>query len=378
MNHEYRDKIRGSIIGGAAGDALGYPVEFLEHDRITDIYGESGITEYELDTVTGKALISDDTQMTLFTANGLLIGTTRSAARGIAGKPSMYAWIAYKDWLETQTQDYPVEGEAFKSQSWLLDVPELFDRRAPGNTCLSALHFKEMGTLEEPINMSKGCGGIMRVAPVGLYSSKLPLEEVIREGAEIAAITHGHPLGFIPAGIMAGIVNQAAFHAEGRTLKEIIEDTTVTAGSVFAAYSEFSYQADLITEAFDLASNGRPDFENISSLGGGWVAEETLAIAVYCALKYEKDSSSAIIAAVNHDGDTDSTGAVTGNILGARLGIDFIEEKWKTGLELYDVLLEMADDLTSGPTVSMYDDDRDPEWSRKYIYGRWKDALIEP
>ena len=378
MNHEYRDKIRGSIIGGAAGDALGYPVEFLEHDRITDIYGESGITEYELDTVTGKALISDDTQMTLFTANGLLIGTTRSAARGIAGKPSMYAWIAYKDWLETQTQDYPVEGEAFKSQSWLLDVPELFDRRAPGNTCLSALHFKEMGTLEEPINMSKGCGGIMRVAPVGLYSSKLPLEEVIREGAEIAAITHGHPLGFIPAGIMAGIVNQAAFHAEGRTLKEIIEDTTVTAGSVFAAYSEFSYQADLITEAFDLASNGRPDFENISSLGGGWVAEETLAIAVYCALKYEKDFSSAIIAAVNHDGDTDSTGAVTGNILGARLGIDFIEEKWKTGLELYDVLLEMADDLTSGPTVSMYDDDRDPEWSRKYIYGRWKDALIEP
>ena len=378
MDQTYRDRILGSIIGGAAGDALGYPVEFMTHGEITDIYGEPGITEYETDRAAGKALISDDTQMTLFTANGLLFRATRGELCGIAGSASMYVWVAYKDWQLTQTGDYPVVSDDYKGRSWLLDVPELFARRAPGNTCLTALRFKEMGTIEEPINMSKGCGGIMRVAPVGLWSTCAPLEEVIRDGAEIAAITHGHPLGFIPAGILAGIVNQAAFHAEGRTLKEIIKDTVAASSRFFRSYPEFGYQVDLIGTAASLASNDKTDFDNIRILGEGWVAEETLAIAVYCALRYENDFSSAIIAAVNHDGDSDSTGAVTGNILGAYLGFDAIEDKWKTKLEMYDVLLEMAEDLASGPRVSDYSVDSDPEWVRKYVYGRWKDELIKP
>lgn len=69
-----------------------------------------------------------------------------------------------------------------------------------------------------------------------------------------------------------------------------------------------------------------------------------LAIAIYCSLRYKDDFSSGIIAAVNHDGDSDSTGAITGNILGALVGYDAIEEKWKQNLELADIILEMADD----------------------------------
>lgn len=69
------DKYRGCLIGGAAGDALGYAVEFLDDAAIFSKYGENGITEYSL--VNGVAEISDDTQMTLFTANALLLGTTR-------------------------------------------------------------------------------------------------------------------------------------------------------------------------------------------------------------------------------------------------------------------------------------------------------------
>ena len=61
------DKYRGCLIGGAAGDALGYAVEFLDDAAIFSKYGENGITEYSL--VNGVAEISDDTQMTLFTAN---------------------------------------------------------------------------------------------------------------------------------------------------------------------------------------------------------------------------------------------------------------------------------------------------------------------
>ena len=94
-----------------------------------------------------------------------------------------------------------------------------------------------------------------------------------------------------------------------------------------------------------LSENNKKDLDNIKMLGEGWVAEETLAIAIYCSLRYENDFSKGIIAAVNHGGDSDSTGAVTGNILGGLIGFDVLEEKWKKKLECSDVLLEIADSL---------------------------------
>ena len=63
------DRIRGCLFGGACGDALGYPVEFKQYEEILEQYGASGITSYSLDPATGLALFSDDTQMSLFTAN---------------------------------------------------------------------------------------------------------------------------------------------------------------------------------------------------------------------------------------------------------------------------------------------------------------------
>ncbi len=93
----YRDKIRGSLIGGAAGDALGYPLEFGNWDQIRKRYGEKGIQAYDLDFEAGEAIISDDTQMTLFTANGILIGDTRGCLRGIQGPVAGYVKNAYMD-----------------------------------------------------------------------------------------------------------------------------------------------------------------------------------------------------------------------------------------------------------------------------------------
>jgi len=161
------DQIRGSLLGGAVGDALGYPVEFLEENELFFRYGEKGIQEYELDDLSGKALISDDTQMTLFTANGILVADTRASINGI----------------------------------------------------------------------------------------------------------------------------------------------------------------------------GR------------------------------------VIAAVNHKGDSDSTGAVTGNILGALIGYNAIDAKWKENLELANVILEMADDLYHGCQMNEYHNYQDSDWIRKYIHMQWKGKM---
>jgi len=380
----YLDKIRGCLIGGAVGDALGYAVEFQHEDQIFSKYGESGITEYELDHATGKALISDDTQMTLFTADGLLVGDTRGALRGIQAWPRNYVVMSYYDWLKTQNMTYkeyknrPRKDED-RSTSWLLDVPELFNLRAPGNTCLSALHGRQVGDkyaesyIESVLNDSKGCGGIMRVAPVGLRYRHLSIDKLDMEGAEIAAITHSHSLGYMPAAVLVHIINRIVFSEEKQELKGIVYEARDTVSKLFQGDKHLKELTDIIDLAIELSENNSDDLDNIHRIGEGWVAEETLGIALYCALRYQNSFSEGVIAAVNHNGDSDSTGAVTGNILGALLGVDAIEEKWKTNLELIDVITEMADDICHGCQMSEYGSYRDRDWERKYIYMHWRE-----
>ena len=122
-----------------------------------------------------------------------------------------------------------------------------------------------------------------------------------------------------------------------------------------------------IEYAVNLSENKESDYANISKLGEGWVAEETLAIALYCAIRYQDDFDKAVIAAVNHNGDSDSTGAVTGNIVGAWVGYEAMNEKWKRDLELSDIILEIADDLCHGCVMTEYGSYRDEVWETKYI-----------
>ncbi len=372
------DKIRGSLLGGAIGDALGYPVEFMSADQITNKYGETGITEYELDKVTGKALISDDTQMTLFTANGILVGETRLRMRGIGGVPHGYVTKAYQDWLTTQHTGYPADEKELShngTRSWLLDIPELYSRRAPGGTCLSALSAAETEAdgwdyIKNPRNNSKGCGGIMRIAPLALHYGSVDIRELDKEGAVLAAITHGHPLGYMPSSVLTHILHRIVYPTkQTMSLKEIVLEAKKTVSELFYGTEHLEELCAIIDKAIELAANQASDKTNIKRLGEGWVAEETLAIAIYCALRYEHDFSGGIIAAVNHDGDSDSTGAVVGNILGAVNGYDEIEDKWKTNLELREVLMEMAEDLCHGCQVSEYSSFEDRGWPRKYVEG---------
>jgi ADP-ribosylglycohydrolase len=344
------DRFRGCLIAGAAGDALGYAVEFRSEKQINQKYGSSGITSYDL--VGGKALISDDTQMTLFTANALLLDTAQTdAVQNIAN--------CYKEWYQTQF----VTCDAAKGQyAWLMIVPGLFARRAPGDTCLKAIAQGANGTIEHPLNDRKGCGGVMRVAPIGLYysGSKLPIAESDMIGAKAAAITHGHDLGYIPAAALVHIIRMIVENEE-MPLKEAVQDSIRAMNEFFPTAPHIRDFIGLMQKAVTLAESDRNDLDAIHELGEGWVAEETLAIAVFCALRHEHDLERALIASVNHKGDSDSTGAVTGTILGAYLGIDAIPEKFRKDLELYEVILEVAEDLCEGEKLG------DEVWISKYI-----------
>lgn len=361
-------KYRGCLIGGAVGDALGYPVEFMSTAAIKQRFGKSGITEYVLRN--GVAEISDDTQMTLFTATGILLGETRGSVRGVAGPPWSYVWLSYKDWYRTQTEKYPMSGYHF---SWLDDIPELFSQRAPGNTCMSVLAAGKEGSVEKPINNSKGCGGVMRVAPIGMHYGRDNLyhicnpHEVIETGAEIAALTHGHPLGYIPAGALSYLISLLV-HSDmplEDAVQKMIYATSCEYGDDYY-YGDFR---DLLDKSWMLAENKNiSDQDAIRELGEGWVAEEALAIAVFCAIRYSNDFEKAVITAVNHDGDSDSTGAITGNIVGAYLGIKSIPEHFQKNLELRDIIIEIADDLSQDCPLSSFKKttEEDKSWENKY------------
>lgn len=335
------NKILGSLIGGAAGDALGYAVEFDREKEIFARYGEGGIREYEL--VNGKAIVSDDTQMTLFTAAGILLAEDcLNYTDFITG-----VYQAYKEWLMTQDSYTEKKKAKMKKKTWLCDIPEMNAGRAPGLTCLHALREKEMGSVYEPINNSKGCGGVMRVAPIGLFydTDVLSIEDIDCMGAGAAAITHGHPLGYIPAAGLVHIV-QLVSHEPSVSLSDAVTDMIEKVPGLYPEAEAYNACFTmLMKKAAALAGSDVPDLEAIHQLGEGWVAEEALAIAVYCALKYEDDFDAAIIASVNHNGDSDSTGAITGNILGAYLGYDHIPHKYTENLEMMDVMERIAGEL---------------------------------
>lgn len=374
QDKQMHNRFRGCLIGGAVGDALGAPVEFMSHHQIVREFGTEGIKDY-VPAFGRLGAITDDTQMTLFTAEGLLRGFVRGCVRGISSYEDVVDH-AYQRWLLTQGESSL--NKDVRRDGWLWKHKDLHSCRAPGLTCLTAMKakrkFGEMAT-----NDSKGCGGVMRVAAVGMFAWHEQNHEATGRrcfdlGCGVSGLTHGHITGKLTAGVFAVLVyellqgkslERALFHAK-QLLDGGAGDGSGSGGDsnrhsrfeghgVSAKYLETSAAID---HAIRLAaSSKRPGPEHIAKLGGGWVAEEALAISIYCAL-VARDFEEGVTLAVNHSGDSDSTGAITGNLLGASLGVDAIPSRWKTSLELKRVIYSIADDLyeyPEGSTAHSYD-----------------------
>jgi ADP-ribosylglycohydrolase len=337
---DLRARIRGCLLGGAVGDALGAPIEFHDLAAIVRAHGPGGLREF-VPAYGRTGAITDDTQMTLFTVEGLIRAHVRRVERGICHPPGV-VHHAYFRWFATQRVKTVVHDvEAFLEtpgpDGWLVGHRALWSRRAPGNTCLSALSVTPQQYGRPAANDSKGAGGIMRIAPVGLV---YPVGDAFEAGGGIAALTHGHPTGILASACFAELIAQIV---AGRSLHEAIEAARAPLGSA----AEAGEVTTAIDRALSLAARAPvPSIGVVEELGGGWIAEEALAIALYCAL-VSKDFEDAIVLAVNHGGDSDTTGTLVGHLLGALFGDSVIPARWLEPLELRDVIEELAEDLSA-------------------------------
>jgi ADP-ribosyl-[dinitrogen reductase] hydrolase len=344
---QLRSRFRGCLLGGAVGDALGAPVEFLDLDEIVHAYGEQGIRDYAL--AYGKlGAITDDTQMTLFTAEAVLSAHLAAALQ--SQEPDFFraAAASYSRWLMTQENSRLISSGTQKA-SWLLQQKKLFSRRAPGTTCLSALQASR-GKVTRATNDSKGCGGVMRIAPLGMYfahslsrehNRDRLLSNIFATGRDLAAITHGHPSGFLSAGAFAVMVSLVL---TGISLPDAIH----AAKEELRKHPSHKEALAAIEKAESQAKSRPRERSALRELGKGFVAEEALAIGLYCALG-AKNFEDGIILAVNHSGDSDSTGTITGNFLGGTAGVEAIPDRWLAHLELRSIIEAIADDLGAFP-----------------------------
>jgi ADP-ribosylglycohydrolase len=339
----YRARVRGCLLGGAVGDALGFPVEFASLDRIRSQHGERGVTGLVPGAhgVTGR--ISDDTQMTLFTVEALVQAHARERQKGIGGGWALLLRQAYERWLQTQSKPGPEAAEP-QPAAGLLAEAWLYSRRAPGNACLSGVAQMYAPDPQLPLDGrpgqvnpdSKGCGAVMRSAPFGLVNTP---EGAFAMAARGAQITHGHPTGYYAAGALAAIV---AHLVSGDSL----EGSVLRTLRLLERHPGHEETSAALREALDLAAQGAPTAEQAESLGAGWVAEEALAIGVYCALA-EPRVEDALLLSVNHSGDSDSTGSICGNLLGARHGDVGLPHTWVERVEGRARIAALADDLAA-------------------------------
>lgn len=323
------------------GDAFGYPVEFMDLDSILARY-RHGLQAPLADPRTGILVVSDDTQMTMFTLEGLLLATY---AHHEHENMLDSIRLAYLDWLATQGEG----AGSGRNCGALRHEKCLCHRRAPGNTCLSALKAGGRGSPERAINDSKGCGGGMRVGPIGLLR-QLCTERVFDLAARAAALTHGHPSGYLSAGILAGIIRLLL---DGYSVRESAE----RALELLRAWP--GHEETLLSVHGALRASqepyGRP--ADVETLGGGWVGEEALAIGLYAALVGD-DFVQVMGIAATHSSDSDSTASIAGQLWGAAHGVMALPESLAEKLDVFvpldglttAFLAHQADDGQGGQT----------------------------
>ena len=327
-------RVLGCILGGAVGDAFGYAVEFDRWDRIRHTHGPEGLREPVLDGQ-GRLVVSDDTQMALFTLEALALVLPPHRPAPFAQtllQPFLAACRqAYLHWGDTQGVNMPGGVLGNGPFADLCHSPALRQQRAPGNTCLAAVRAGALGTPEAPVNQSKGCGAVMRTAPLGLIDTDPQGAQALGDAA--GALTHGHLDGWLPGGVLSALVRRLLqgtdiATAAQHTLRQLASHPHPDPVAV-----QRSGTLRLAEAALRLlqAKPSRP--EVFALLGEGWTGDEALAIGLYAA-GAASSFEDAVRLAANHDGDSDSTASIAGQLYGAQHGITAVPHAWVRRLDV--------------------------------------------
>ena len=334
---ETMDRFMGAMTGSAVGDALGFLIEFMTMKNIQKKYGPYGLrTILKLECNGKKGIISDDTQMALFTADGLLWAQHGQEPLAAGIHRSLMRWY----YTQTERIVRPEQAGWNRCQDHerqygydMMAEKDLFARRSPGKACLVSLATGTQFTLDQKPNQCKGSTVLSRAIPIGLWFAGDP-ERAFATAMEAAVLTHGHPHAYYAAATLGAIISllsvgkeeSAAFAASLRLLQDHPDGIDVLKA---------------VLHAVDEAVTDRNPVRAMKKIGLGWKAEEALALGVYCLLK-TSSLKDAVIMACNQDGDSDTCGAVTGAMTGALYGVNTIPKNWRINLECLPLLQKLT------------------------------------
>lgn len=352
------DFARGCLLGMAIGDAMGGPIDGLSWKNIQANFGPNGLLGFDLQ-MSEYAEVTSHTQVAAFLCNGLLMAMTRAR-----GEYSRWCKLALQEW--TRSQHFYRDPE--ESRCFVAKYPMFHRRNCLDARMLETLRLAEFGTMDDPQNNNTAPGAITAGITAGLFfqPGRMEPEQVGTLAGELIALTHGSPEAFLSGVVLAytiaGILQEPACPLENQFAQAI----AVMEGQFGSRFDEAEGLALQLRRAMDLYRSGTVEPQEGMELLQCLDAPQCLAGAMFACLASPDDFDNALITAVNHSGMSAAVGALTGAILGARMGEDALPEFYLESLECAGVLGILAEDIACGnAALRMFDD----SWDHKYVQG---------
>jgi ADP-ribosylglycohydrolase len=348
----------GCLLGLAVGDAMGYTVDDKTWEQIRENYGPNGLLGYDLQN--DFAEVTSYTQIAAYYANALLLGITRSRPDAYL----RYIGLAMREWYKRQ--HFP--RDPGKSWFWVAQKPTLRRRHCRDPWMMDAFRFENLGTIGKPVNKADSPGAITGAAAIALFYNPDRMEpaQVGHLTANAIALTHGNPDAYLSGVVLAYGLAGILQEPERPVAEQFLQAAEVMEHLFGEKFPQARQIAADVRRSVELAQK---DGENPRECMERFVcdsASQCLQGAVYASVVCSDDFDSAMILAVNHSGRSAAVGAMTGAILGARLGQEALPEFYLESLEPIEELRELADDLALGsPAKGLFDD----AWDQKYTHG---------